>query len=585
VTLNRFEQCGDRFVMTSVYFKKDGLATRVIVNDFVHTDGTVENGAYPGILVSGGVECLCKEREDTECIGQFGAYWKDGCLVLSIFGGVMDMSILCRDGENVSREIVWLNVTDIMAPATDENLDFTFACPADDIEEEASTTDQPEECPEGTYSIGSKVCACLDDATNQQYLPADDSFCMSSQTTLPEAPTLEPTTSIPSSAPNPQPSSSPNFSDPAEYCDASFLDRMTSDAESIEECSSAIEHGFNSDAHHGIHSNCDCFDALGEDYRKQNFDCLLDAVDEYHTLLYVYEDRCMNRKKRTTTSLPTKEPTNIETPPPVPIPENTEFPTSIVTFTMKISMVSQEYETYKETIKTEIANQLGVSYDFLTVSKINQRRRSRRLLSEVILETSVQTDDYARIKSSINHENFSSDLSKRLSASTGIDVTVSDVSKALTEEIDDDSGKVNMTWLYIIIGVASFLLLLIYARRFKDVNHACYRCITCFDCSWEVCVDTCCAIGYDDTSNNGTYRGDIEMTTKSLPSTTNVGGEEFDAAETPTDTLAMPTTPFWSLVGSESNWEKKHKRQPDDSTSPEVEFDDIFRDEDYRAVR
>ena len=100
---------------------------------------------------------------------------------------------------------------------------------------------------------------------------------------------------------------------------------------------------------------------------------------------------------------------------------------------MKISMVSEEYETYKETIKTEIANQLGVSSAFLTVSKINQRRRSRRLLSEVILETLVETDDYARIESSINHENFSPDLSKRLSASTGIDVTVSDVSHILTE--------------------------------------------------------------------------------------------------------------------------------------------------------
>ena len=61
-----------------------------------------------------------------------------------------------------------------------------------------------------------------------------------------------------------------------EYCDPSFLDRMISDAESIEECSSAIENGFNSDVHHGLQSNCDCFDALGEDYRKQNFDCLLD---------------------------------------------------------------------------------------------------------------------------------------------------------------------------------------------------------------------------------------------------------------------------------------------------------------------
>jgi len=49
--------------------------------------------------------------------------------------------------------------------------------------ESATSTAEPEDCPDGTTSAGGGVCECLNDPTNHQYLPKDSSFCASYQTT------------------------------------------------------------------------------------------------------------------------------------------------------------------------------------------------------------------------------------------------------------------------------------------------------------------------------------------------------------------------------------------------------------------
>merc|ERR1719219_1457412 len=150
-------------------------------------------------------------------------------------------------------------------------------------------------------------------------------------------------------------------------------------------------------------------------------------------------------------------------PDPVAIPESTPAPTKEVKFTFKLSLTDAEYETHKGKVKTDMSSQLGVAEAFLTITKVVQRRRAlspRRRLSGVTLDTTVQTDDESSVISIINNDNFDEDLGARITSSTGIEVTVSDVTEPTSSNLqvsDDDSSSTNLTWLYVLIAIFGVL--------------------------------------------------------------------------------------------------------------------------------
>merc|ERR1719204_2102141 len=118
-----------------------GVVSRVVVRDFVHADGTVAHGP-PYMISSGGIRCLdCEPAEDDrKCVLDAGAYFKDGCLIWSIYG-FFDGSAFCPDGENLTRTLLFgPGGTTFLPRATDEQMDFTFACPGDGLPEEEHAT-------------------------------------------------------------------------------------------------------------------------------------------------------------------------------------------------------------------------------------------------------------------------------------------------------------------------------------------------------------------------------------------------------------------------------------------------------------
>ena len=68
------------------------------------------------------------------------------------------------------------------------------------------------------------------------------------------------------------------------------MESLVADAESHTECDSAIANEFDSEVEGGPDANCACWDALGETYRNENYDCLPEGDD--WTINQLYDQQC-----------------------------------------------------------------------------------------------------------------------------------------------------------------------------------------------------------------------------------------------------------------------------------------------------
>jgi len=150
----------------------------------------------------------------------------------------------------------------------------------------------------------------------------------------------------------------------------------------------------------------------------------------------------------------------------VVIPDNTPAPTKEVKVQMKLSMTDEQYEEKKGEVKTSVSKKFGVAENLITINKVAGRRRSlRRILSEVNLEVGIQTHEEDRVTAIIDEADFAADMGERVSAETGLTVTVSGVEKLPTVDVtsgdtvadDGSDDDTDMTWLWIVLAVVGVL--------------------------------------------------------------------------------------------------------------------------------
>ena len=67
------------------------------------------------------------------------------------------------------------------------------------------------------------------------------------------------------------------------------MDALEADAREYEECDTALASEFNSDTDEGAVANCACWNAMGENYRTANFDCILTGNS---TINHLYAHQC-----------------------------------------------------------------------------------------------------------------------------------------------------------------------------------------------------------------------------------------------------------------------------------------------------
>lgn len=150
----------------------------------------------------------------------------------------------------------------------------------------------------------------------------------------------------------------------------------------------------------------------------------------------------------------------------VVIPDNTPAPTKEVKVQMKLSMTDEQYEEKKGEVKTSVSKKFEVAENLITINKVAGRRRSlRRILSEVNLEVGIQTHEEDRVTAIIDEADFAADMGERVSAETGLTVTVSEVEKLPTVDVtsgdtavdDGSDDDTDMTWLWIVLAVVGVL--------------------------------------------------------------------------------------------------------------------------------
>jgi len=150
----------------------------------------------------------------------------------------------------------------------------------------------------------------------------------------------------------------------------------------------------------------------------------------------------------------------------VVIPDNTPAPTKEVKVQMKLSMTDEQYEEKKGEVKTSVSKKFEVAENLITINKVAGRRRSlRRILSEVNLEVGIQTHEEDRVTAIIDEADFAADMGERVSAETGLTVTVSGVEKLPTVDVtsgdtavdDGSDDDTDMTWLWIVLAVVGVL--------------------------------------------------------------------------------------------------------------------------------
>jgi len=137
-------------------------------------------------------------------------------------------------------------------------------------------------------------------------------------------------------------------------------------------------------------------------------------------------------------------------------------PTKEVKFELKLSISEEEFNTHKETIKADIATLLNTVVEKIRLAL--KTRRRRRLQDAVDIEVTVQADDDAAataVEDAVTGSSFEQDLGESVSTSTGLTVTVSDVSDPVTESLtetpassDDDDDNTTMIIIIIVVVVA-----------------------------------------------------------------------------------------------------------------------------------
>ena len=68
------------------------------------------------------------------------------------------------------------------------------------------------------------------------------------------------------------------------------MDALAGLASAYSECATALSNGFDSEVEGGAAANCECWNALGEDFRAANFECVPEG-DEF-TINQLYDQQC-----------------------------------------------------------------------------------------------------------------------------------------------------------------------------------------------------------------------------------------------------------------------------------------------------
>jgi len=190
---------------------------------------------------------------------------------------------------------------------------------------------------------------------------------------------------------------------------------------------------------------------------------------------------CPSDEAETTKAVTTKEPTKEPTQEPTkePTKEPTEVPqaaettaaakaTKEVSFSMKMSMSEDDFNTHKETIKEKVAGLLNTDKSKVKLALKAKRRRRLDGEHEVEIDVTVEAEDDAAataIEDVVKGETFADDLATDVSSATSLTVTVSDVSEPVSRTLEvtentttDDDDDNNTTMIIIIVVVAVAVL-------------------------------------------------------------------------------------------------------------------------------
>jgi len=337
-------------------------------------------------------------------------------------------------------------------------------------------------------SLGSGICACLNNSANQQYLPEDSSFCTSSpttnissiieestetpyQNTTKGAESEEDTTDMPVSSYTTPGADSEEEEETTEGAESE--EETTQGAESEEETTispdlkgvcteeqnmellDALEAAttsecrtlmaiMNSDNDEEATDAqiCDCLSS-GHDFSAlSGFDCKVGKDDTQNVSVFVSGGGVCSSD-----SVPAKQ----------------------VKFSMTVSMTVDTFNAKKEEVKEGIAKSLNVHKDDVEVAVIEAAEsRLRRMLSNIELEVTVLTDDEDTIVDTVTGNNFADTLSSNISESTDEDVVATGVSEPIvsinpaapspvvtTSESDDEIG--GGKWALIVICILTTL--------------------------------------------------------------------------------------------------------------------------------
>jgi len=331
-----------------------------------------------------------------------------------------------------------------------------------------------EECPEDTVSLGSGICACLNNSANQQYLPEDSSFCTSSptttissiieestetpyQNTTKGAESEEDTTDMPVSSfttPGAESEEEEETTEGAESEEETTQEGVCTgeqnmellaalDAATTSECRTLMEIMYVDNDEEATDAQiCDCFSSGHGFSAFSGFDCKVFEDDTQKVSVFVSGGGVCSSD-------------------PVPAKQ--------VKFSMTVSMTVDTFNAKKEEVKEGIAKSLNVHKDDVEVAVIEAAEsRLRRMLSNIELEVTVLTDDEDTIVDTVTGNDFAETLSSNISESTEEDVVATGVSEPIvsinpaapspvvtTSESDDEIG--GGKWALIVICILTTL--------------------------------------------------------------------------------------------------------------------------------
>jgi len=300
-------------------------------------------------------------------------------------------------------------------------------------------------------SLGSGICACLNNSANQQYLPEDSSFCTSSPTTtissIIEESTETPYQNTTKGAESEEDTTDmPVSSYTTPGAESEEEEETTEGAESEEETTQGAESEEETTISPDLICPSRCAAAIADDF-------LCDDNDD--------------------SSLPSPctaiDRLNCETEVMTACASSGGVPAKQVKFSMTVSMTVDTFNAKKEEVKEGIAKSLNVHKDDVEVAVIEAAEsRLRRMLSNIELEVTVLTDDEDTIIDTVTGNNFAETLSSNISESTDEDVVATGVSEPIvsinpaapspvvtTSESDDEIG--GGKWALIVICILTTL--------------------------------------------------------------------------------------------------------------------------------